>query len=130
VATRYEAVTVVAPASLMEMWLHALTMTGVVADFVSIESLGRTGPPARRRDLIVVDEAHNFRNTCTRRYSALARLCILSRVLLLTATPLHNSHDDVAALAALFIGSRAYTMAGAEFLPLIVRRDSAAHAGA
>jgi superfamily II DNA or RNA helicase len=90
-----------------DMWLHALAATHVRAEFVTIESLGRTGPPVRRRDLIIVDEAHNFRNTCTRRYSALARLCILSRVLLLSATPLHNSHDDVAALAALFIGSRA-----------------------
>lgn len=130
VGARYQAVTVIAPASLTDMWLHALAATHVRAEFVTIESLGRTGPPVRRRDLIIVDEAHNFRNTCTRRYSALARLCILSRVLLLTATPLHNSHDDVAALAALFIGSRAYAMTGAEFLPLIVRRDSAAHAGA
>ncbi len=130
VAARYKAVTVIAPASLTDMWLHAIAVTRVSAEFVSIESLGRTGPPARIRDLIVVDEAHNFRNTCTRRYSALAHLCILSPVLLLTATPLHNSHDDVAALVALFIGSRAYTMTGAEFLPLIVRRDAAAYAGA
>jgi superfamily II DNA or RNA helicase len=130
VAARYEAVTVIAPASLTDMWLHALTLTRISAELVSIESLGRTGPPARRRDLIIVDEAHNFRNTCTRRYSALARLCMLTPVLLLTATPLHNSRDDVAALVALFVGSRAYVMTGAEFLPLIVRRDAATYAGA
>jgi superfamily II DNA or RNA helicase len=129
-AVRYEAVTIIAPASLAEMWLHALSVTHVHAEFVSIESLGRTGAPEKRRDLIIVDEAHNFRNICTRRYAALARLCTLTPVLLLTATPLHNSHDDVAALAALFIGSRAYSMPDSELVTLIVRRDITTCAGA
>lgn len=129
VAARYDTVTVIAPASLTDMWLHALATTRVSAELVSIESLGRTGPPERRRNLIIVDEAHNFRNICTRRYSTLARLCMLTPVLLLTATPLHNSRDDVTALAALFIGSRAYTMSGTELLPLIVRREVATYGG-
>ena len=124
-AIRFESVTIIAPAALAGMWRDALAATAFAAELVSIESLGRTGPPERKRDLIIVDEAHNFRNSCTRRYSALARLCMLTPVLLLTATPLHNSHDDIAAIAALFIGSRAYAMTETELLPLIVRRDSA-----
>lgn len=124
VASRYRSVTVVAPASLSDMWRAAFVATHLSAEFVSIESLGRSGPVPRKRDLLIVDEAHHFRNSCTRRYGTLARLCMLTPVLLLTATPLHNSQNDIAALVALFIGSRAYTMTADGFAPFIVRRDT------
>lgn len=129
VATRYGSVAIVAPAALGDMWRRALDATHIKAEFVSIESLGRTGPADRRRDLIIVDEAHHFRNTCTRRYFALARLCMLTPVVLLTATPLHNSRDDVTAIVALFVGSRAYAMTTAELAPLIVRREASSQTG-
>ncbi len=129
VAMRYEPVAIVAPAALADMWHHALKVTHTTAEFVSIESLGRTGAPNRRRGLIIVDEAHNFRNTSTRRYSALARMCMITPILLLTATPLHNSRDDVTAIAALFLGSRAYSMDVSELAPLIVRRNLRLEAG-
>ena len=123
VAAAQDSVAIVAPASLAEMWNVALNKTGLDAEFISMESLGRGGAPQRRRTFIIVDEAHHFRNPCTRRYSALARMCMLTPVALLTATPLHNSRDDVSAIAALFMGSRAYAMTDAELAPLIVRRD-------
>lgn len=122
VSATYEAVTVVAPAALREMWRTALKATGITAEFISIESLGRGGAPERRRAFLIVDEAHHFRNSCTRRYVALAHMCTLTPVLLLTATPLHNSRDDVAALAALFLGSGAYRMTDADLARLTVRR--------
>jgi len=122
VAAAYEAVTIVAPAALREMWRSALKATGITAEFVSMESLGRSGAAERKRTLIVVDEAHHFRNSCTRRYVALARMCTVTPVLLLSATPLHNSRDDVAALAALFLGSDAYRMTDADLARLTVRR--------
>ena len=122
VSATYDAVAIVAPAALREMWQGALKVTGIVAEFISIESLGRGGASERRRTLLIVDEAHHFRNSCTRRYATLARLCSLTPVLLLTATPLHNSRDDVAALVALFMGSDAYRMADADLARVIVRR--------
>lgn len=123
-AATYESVTIVAPATLASMWGHALEATRVKAEFISLESLGRSGAPKRRRTLIIVDEAHHFRNPCTRRYSALAQMCMITPVVLLTATPVHNSRDDISAIAALFVGSRAYTMTDAELAPMIVRRDT------
>ncbi len=122
VSANYEAVTIVAPASLREMWRTALQVTGITAEIISMESLGRGGAAERRRTLLIVDEAHHFRNACTRRYAALARLCTLTPVLLLTATPLHNSRDDIAALAALFLGSGAYRMTDADLARLTIRR--------
>jgi superfamily II DNA or RNA helicase len=122
VAASYDPVTVIAPAALADMWRHALEMTGMEAEFISVEALGRAGAPERRRVMLIVDEAHHFRNPCTRRYSALARMCAVAPVLLLTATPLHNSRDDLSAIVALFVGSRAYAMSDAELAPMVVRR--------
>jgi hypothetical protein len=126
VATAYDAITIVAPAALSGMWDRATSVTRIDADFISAESLGRRGAPDRKRSLIIVDEAHHFRNSCTRRYAELARMCMLAPVLLLTATPLHNSRDDVSAIAALFMGSRAYGMTDSELASIIVRRDTSA----
>ena len=123
-AAEYDAVTIIAPAALSGMWQHALSVTRISAEFVSLESLGRNGPVERQRALIIVDEAHHFRNPCTRRYAVLARMCMLTPVLLLTATPLHNSRDDVSAIAALFKGFCAYAMTDAELAQILVRRDA------
>ncbi|MFW6078627.1 MAG: SNF2-related protein, partial [Gemmatimonadota bacterium] len=62
--------------------------------------------------LVVVDEAHAFRNPRTRRYRALAGLCVGSRVVLLTATPVNNSPDDLYALIRLFASDEAFRDVG------------------
>ena len=112
---------VLAPAALRTRWLDAARETGVRLRFRSIESLAHAGdtelpahadrqapphgPPhaPRPRDpLVIVDEAHHLRTMHTRRWHAAAALLHDARVLLLTATPLHNRERDVAALAALF----------------------------
>ena len=128
VAMRFDTVAIIAPATLADMWRQALCATHLTAEFISIESLGRNGPPNRKRSLLVVDEAHHLRNSCTRRYSELAKMCTLSRVLFLSATPLHNSRDDLSALVALFAGVRAYGMSDADMAQLIVRRGTIAGA--
>lgn len=128
-ANTYDSVTIVAPAALAPMWRHALSATHIAAEFTSAESLGRSGATEHKRALIIVDEAHHFRNPCTRRYAALARMCMLTPALLLTATPLHNSRDDLSAIAALFRGSRAYAMTNGDLAQIIVRRDSTSGLG-
>ena len=115
---------VVAPAGLREMWRLALDATRVVAPVVSIESLSRGGAPGADPDLVIVDEAHHVRNPATRRHRALAELCAASRVLLLTATPVHNRTGDLEALLALFLGERAHRLGGAELARCIVRRTA------
>ena len=111
---------VVAPAALRAMWRRAMGEADCRTGFVSIESLGtrrrartvngrdaEAPPPEPSHDLVIVDEAHHARNPATARYRALARLCAGARVLLLSATPVHNSRRDLAALLALFLGARA-----------------------
>jgi superfamily II DNA or RNA helicase len=66
-------------------------------------SLGRWSRRWERPRLVVVDEAHAFRNPRTRRYRALARICCMARVVLLTATPVHNSLLDLYFQLRLFL---------------------------
>lgn len=130
---------VVAPAALHDMWRRALAATGVRARLLSFETLSRRpdaateptpGSVAMRSpppfDLVLVDEAHHVRNPATRRYRALARLAFGARVLLLSATPIHNHAGDLQALFALFLGARALALGDNEIAVLVVRRDRSA----
>lgn len=52
--------------------------------------------------LIIIDEAHRFRNEYTQDYALLHNLCFNNKVLLLTATPFNNQPADIYALIKLF----------------------------
>ncbi|MBO6027312.1 MAG: helicase [Bacteroidales bacterium] len=52
--------------------------------------------------LIVVDEAHRYRNEYTIDYTILHQLCSGNKVMLLTATPFNNKPDDIYAMLKLF----------------------------
>lgn len=56
-------------------------------------------------DVIVVDEAHYFRNQDTADYELLSAICKDRKVILLTATPFNNSPMDIYSLLHLFIVS-------------------------
>lgn len=143
IGQRYSDCLVVAPASLTSMWRDALTITRTAARLLSFEALSRADTdrfrtrgqrlrkelighedrPNESHDLIVVDEAHHVRNPGTNRFFALASLARGARVLLLSATPIHNRRADLVALLSLFLGSRAHTMTSAELALCVVRRE-------
>ena len=52
--------------------------------------------------LIIIDEAHRFRNEYTQDYALLHNLCSGNKVMLLTATPFNNQPADIYALIKLF----------------------------
>jgi len=54
-------------------------------------------------DVVVVDEAHRFKNQDTQDYETLANICRGKQVILLTATPFNNRPADIFALLKLFI---------------------------
>jgi superfamily II DNA or RNA helicase len=84
-------------------------------ELLSIESLGRRGfdPVALRGpNLVLVDEAHNFRNPATRRYRNLADLLRHTKVALLTATPINNTILDLQHLIDLFAAPGAFRHLG------------------
>lgn len=51
---------------------------------------------------VFIDESHLFRNTKTQRYAKLSQICRGKRVILISATPLNNSPEDIYAQLCLF----------------------------
>ncbi len=124
IARRYARRLVVAPAVLSQMWTHALRTTEIEADFISFEKLSRVRSKMRvEYDLLIIDEAHHARNHATRKYGRLKELSRRTKLLLLTATPIHNRRNDLSALLSLFLGSRANALTQAELARCVVRRD-------
>ncbi len=52
--------------------------------------------------LIIIDEAHKYRNEMTRDYGMLHQLCQGNKVILLTATPFNNRPQDIFSMIKLF----------------------------
>lgn len=114
---------VIAPAALRTQWMRAAAHATVRVEWWSLEQLSRR-PVASAAPLLVVDEAHHLRNPRTRRYASAAELAIGKRVLLLSATPVHNRAKDRDALLALFLGSAAATLRANVLSQIIVRREA------
>ncbi|MEO8910793.1 MAG: DEAD/DEAH box helicase [Gemmatimonadaceae bacterium] len=145
IARQYRRPLVVAPATLRQMWKHALATTGIDAALLSFEKLSRlpsTADPnvtewvesdgsrsSHPYDIVIIDEAHHARNHSTRCYAQLKRLTRDANVLLLSATPIHNRPAEMHAVLSLFLGSRANTLTESEFARCILRREHGQIAG-
>jgi hypothetical protein len=117
---------IVAPAGLRAMWGEAMRAAEMSIPLTSFESLSRTRTSVASDvapDLVVVDEAHHVRNPATARYRRLAALTENARVLLLSATPIHNSPRDLHTLLALFLGARAGRLDASTTARCIIRRE-------
>ena len=88
------------PNALIAQWRATLVQFAVDAYITTHDSIEPANPKPMRR-LVVVDEAHAFRNPATQRYAALARRTAGARVLLVTATPFCNAIEDLEALIRL-----------------------------
>jgi ERCC4-related helicase len=56
----------------------------------------------KKKWLIIIDEAHKYRNEYTRDYFNLHQLCQGNKVMLLTATPFNNKPQDIYSMIRLF----------------------------
>ena len=66
-------------------------------------------------DMVIVDEAHNFRNEGTEAYAMMAEICFSKEVVLLTATPFNNRPNDLLALLKLFMPAKAGPLGDIEY---------------
>ncbi len=130
VAREHNVTLVVAPAILKDMWRNAAGTASVDIEFVSMESLShrqsnvvQARPGTISTSLLIVDEAHHFRNSATRRFASLARMAAHANVLLVSATPVHNRQRDLRSLLSLFLGSRADALSQSELARLVIRRS-------
>lgn len=123
---RHEPFALVIPAVIVDQWRALLARYHADAPILTHEALSRgdtrlpAQPPTR---LFVVDEAHHFRNQSTHRYRALAKLVIGARVLLVTATPVHNHLADLFHLFHLFLRDDALIALGLPSLHRAARGD-------
>jgi len=102
VARRSADVELIVPAALVEQWRETLARFDVAARILTHDAIAREPfVPLPRDRLVIVDEAHAFRNPRTRRFDALARRTIAAKVLLVTATPVCNGIGDLEALISL-----------------------------
>lgn len=117
---------VICPASLRDMWQRELRSATIAAEVLSQEMLGREEFEARPYadvDVVLIDEAHNFRNPTTFRYQNLERLLSANgrcgrdggrkKVILLTATPINNTVLDLYHQINLFTGGDRSYFSGA-----------------
>ena len=136
---------VVCPASLRQMWTDELRDATIAGAIVSQEELGQAGfdqSTVGDADIILVDESHNFRNRTTQRYESLERIISANggrgrdgsrkKLILLTATPIHNTIFDLYNQITLITGGDRSYFSGAGIGDLYrfflnVRRNVADH---
>jgi len=68
-----------------------------------LENISKFVNKAKDIDVIIIDEAHRFRNQDTKDYEFLKNICRNKIVILLTATPFNNKPADILSLLKLFI---------------------------
>lgn len=56
----------------------------------------------RANRLIIIDEAHRFVNSKTYSYDSIIKICMGNKVMLLTATPMHNTTSDIFSIIDIF----------------------------
>ncbi|MGE5801794.1 MAG: helicase-related protein, partial [Gemmatimonadota bacterium] len=127
---RREPFVLVVPAVLVPQWRDLLSRFGQhEVPIITHESLSKhpyhpLPPHTAPYRLFVVDEAHRFRNPETNRYRALAQMVVGSRVLLVTATPIHNQVGDLLHLLRLFLRDHALAALGVPSLRTAARCES------
>jgi len=112
--TSRDEVLIIAPNRLKPMWKRELLdaetgefPTTAEKTFISFNKLSRLSEGEIQRfrgvDMVLVDEAHNLRNTGTQRYDKLQSIGRQGKkFVMLTATPIHNSVRDVDNLIKVF----------------------------
>lgn len=96
---------ILCPPPLMDNWNNTLNKYGVTNCNGNVRSMGeidKINPEDFENGIIVIDEAHRFRNSETTTYATLSKICLNKRVVLVSATPYNNKFDDIFSLIKLF----------------------------
>ncbi|MDE0685090.1 MAG: helicase-related protein [Candidatus Poribacteria bacterium] len=109
---------IVLPPALKTQWEDTVRRFGMQhrVDYITNGSLHKINHP-EDYDLVIVDEAHRFRNDDTLGYENLQQICKTKcedgrdkKVILISATPLNNHPDDIRNQVLLFQDSNASTL--------------------
>ena len=118
----------IVPAALLDQWRRTALRLGVPIQLHSHERCSRGQLPGPERNLVVLDESHRFRNAAARRYRHLAPWLMGRKVLLVSATPVVNRLDDLAAQLLLAVRDDALRASGVPSLRALLARGKGHHA--
>jgi superfamily II DNA or RNA helicase len=108
---------IVVPPALEEVWKETIEKFALMnTEIITNGSLHKVLKKANKYDLVIVDEAHKFRNSNTEVYDNLIKICkehagrqneeddsyYQKKIILMSATPLNNKPDDIKNLVFLF----------------------------
>lgn len=118
----------IVPAALLDQWRRTALRLGVAIQLHSHERCSRGQLPGPERTLVVVDESHRFRNAASHRYRHLAPWLVGRKVLLVSATPVVNRLDDLAAQLLLAVRDDVLRAWGVPSLRTLLARGKGHHA--
>ncbi len=96
---------IIAPPHLKQQWedyRYHFDFNGKFFSSGKLEDALKFVKQDQEEKLIIIDEAHRYRNEETQDYAILHKICQSNKVILLTATPYSNKPDDIFALIKLF----------------------------
>ena len=115
---------IICPPVLQEYWYDTFSEFGVTR--FRVESLGKLDhileDDAERFDYVFIDEAHRFRNEYTQGFEKIHEICFGKKVILVSATPLNNTLDDIYSQLKLFQIPRRSTIPGVPDLDRFFKR--------
>jgi len=115
---------VLCPPVLKEYWHQTFFDFGVRK--YRVESVGKLDQILREGvenyDYVIIDEAHRFRNEYTQGFEKLHEICFGKKVVLVSATPLNNTLDDIYSQLKLFQIPRHSTIPGMPDLDAFFKR--------
>lgn len=105
---------VICPPVLQEYWEETFFEFKVTQ--YKVESIGKLDhilqDGAEKFDYVFIDEAHRFRNEYTQGFEKIHEICFGKKVILVSATPLNNTLDDIYSQLKLFQIPRRSTIPG------------------
>lgn len=105
---------IICPPILVDYWKETFFMFGIGG--FQVESLGKLDhiiqSNPNKYQYVFVDEAHRFRNEITQGYVKLHQICWGKKVILVSATPLNNTINDIYAQLKLFQRPKASLIPG------------------
>ena len=115
---------VICPPVLQDYWDETFFEFGVTK--FKVESVGKLDhilqDDAEKFDYIFIDEAHRFRNEYTQGFEKIHQICFGKKVILVSATPLNNTLDDIYSQLKLFQLPRRSTIPGVPDLDRFFKR--------
>ncbi|MDD3050898.1 MAG: SNF2-related protein, partial [Candidatus Cloacimonetes bacterium] len=95
---------IICPPHLIEQWKHYKLQFKFPAEVFSAGKIDEVYDWLDNKEeyLIIIDEAHRFRNNKTHTHAELHKICAGNKVLILSATPYNNYPQDIYSLISLF----------------------------